>query len=127
MERLVRIIAKVLYLLAFSAMLASCYTYKEVFNDKYYVEEDKPGALAENLEVGDLIFVRVNGKDFTNLQVTGVSEQTLSVVWYNHQGMKDYHTIYIPFIQKLEVQIPDPMYTLGAGYSSLLILFFLLI
>ena len=126
MERLVRIIANVLYLLAFSALLASCYTYKEVFNDKYYVEEDKPGALAEKLEVGDRIFVRVNGKDFTNLLVTGVKDQTLSVVWYN-EGMKRYHTIYIPYIQKLEVQITDPMYTLGAGYSSLLILFFLLI
>ncbi len=127
MKRLDNVIAKVLSPIVLSVMLSSCYTYKEVFNDKYYVEKDKVGVLVEKLEVGDWIYVKVNSKNYRSLQVIRIDDKTLSVSMWNSEGVVSYHPLYIPYIQKLELRVPDPMYTLGAGYSSLLLLFFLLV
>ena len=127
MKRLDNVTVKVLFLIVSSVMLSSCYTYKEVFNDKYNVEEDKVGVLVEKLEVGDWIYVRVNGKKYGNLQVTGITDQILSVSMWNSEGVASYYPLYIPYIQKLELRVQDPMYTLGAGYTALLLIFFLLV
>lgn len=127
MKRLDEVPIKVLYLILFSVILSSCYTYKEVLNDKYYVEENKVRVLVEKLEVGDWIQVKVNGKNYSGLQVTGIDDKTLSVSMRNSEGVVRYYPLYIPYIEKLELQVPDPMYTLGAGYTSLLLLFFLLV
>ena len=127
MKRLDEVTVNVLYLTALSVMLSSCYTYKDVLNDKYYVEENKVKVLVEKLEVGDWIQVKVNGKNYSGLQVTGIDDKTLSVSMRNSEGVVRYYPLYIPYIEKLELQVPDPMYTLGAGYTSLLLLFFLLV
>jgi len=107
-------------------LLTSCYTYKEVFNDKYYVEDNKTEVLMESVAVGDFIQIRINGKTHHSLKVTGIKDQILSVSKYI-DGTLHYYTLYIPYIEKLEKQVADPMYTLGVGYTSLLILFFLLV
>ena len=107
-------------------LLTSCYSYKEVFNDKYYVEDNKKEVLTESIEVGDFIQIRVNGKTHHSLRVTGINDQILSVSKYI-DGKEHYYTLYIPFIEKLEKQVADPMYTMGVGYTSILILFFLLV
>lgn len=105
--------------------MTSCITYKEVFNDKYYVEEDKTSIVVENVNIGDWVGIKVNGQKHYNLLVTGINERTLTVSKHV-DNVKHYYPIHIPYIEKLEVQIPDPMYTLGAGYTSLLLIFFLL-
>ena len=113
--------------LLLALMLSSCYTYKEVFNDKYYQEPDKHVVVGEKVEAGDWIYVVVNDREFRNLRVTAIQNETLSVSVWEAGELKSYHSLHIPYIQKLEVQVPDPMYTLGAGYSSLLVIFFLLV
>ncbi len=107
-------------------LLTSCYTYKEVFNDKYHVEDNKTEVLRQSVAVGDLIQIRVNGKTHHYLKVTGITGQKLSVSKYI-DGTLHHYIVYIPYIEKLEKQVADPMYTLGVGYTSLLILFFLLV
>ena len=107
-------------------LLSSCFTYKEVFNDKYYVEENKTEVLMASVAVGDQIQIRVNGKTHHYLMVTGINDQILSVSKYI-DGIQHYYKVYIPYIEKLEKQTPDPMYTLGAGYSAMLLFIFLLV
>ena len=126
MKRLGNLTIPIIYYIL-SAMISSCYTYKEVFNDNYYVEEDKVEVLLEKLEVGDWIYLEINGKKYRDLKVTGIDDQTLSIAMYNSEGVASYYPLYIPYIQKLELRVPDRMYTFGVGYSSLLLLFFLLV
>ena len=126
MKTLVKSTRQLLLLISIILLLSSCYTYKEVINDKYAVGQNKEETITENIKIGDNILLVLNGKTYTNLTVTGIDEQMLSISRHV-DGVQFFHLIYIPYIQKLEKLVPDPMYTLGAGYSALLVLIFLLV
>ena len=127
MERTIRFITKALYLLAFAAMLASCYTYKDVFDVRYDSQDGMEATLLDNVEKGDWIMVKINDKSYGGLQVTGIDANSISVMRFLPDGRKNYHILYLSYIQKLEVQVPDPMYTIGAGFSALLMFFYILV
>ena len=109
-------------------LVGGCYSYNGVFDKESDPLAGRIEAAVSEIRSGDYINIVVRGEDHRDLQVLNITNGTRGCRISTLSPYPDYQysTVSVSEIDRLEVRRPDSTYTLGAGYSTLLLLFFLL-
>ena len=106
---------------------SSCVQYKYVLkNDPQNPSSEVEEAYKE-VEPGDWVTVVVNSRTFNHLEVTDIDSQKMNVRQYITADTWKSHTVYLEYIDKLIVEDLEMTYPIGAPFTAVLVILFLLV